>query len=468
MKIACFVFFVALNNVYAKINYGYDLGDFGFPGEFLTTFAASARALGMGKISSTLLEDSSISYLNPAGLIQLEKKDISLLQSNLFNDVTFQYIGFAFPFKYLIFGFSRIELSVKNIPKISQAGKNEGSFTSKELAYNLSFGIPLKHGFSLGVNTKILQQQIDIYSAPGIGLDLTGLFIASSLPDLYNELLRGFRFAIGVQNIVRPTIVLKEEKDTFPTNLILGLGWSYNKKFSIGIDTKFENVTIKPTLPRYHIGAEYIILDILALRVGSDYKDLSFGVGFKHGEFSLDYAYLANKNFNSNHFSLNIRFGKSVKEIEKERLEIFLPEIKEYYQNSLKYLDEKRFEDAKMEIKKILSIDPENVDAKNLQKKILKIDENRRKAKKDIQKAIELHHRNQEIQALKTKQEAILYYEDIIKELENEFLSIAENLIAINKFSDAEKIIVDTIWLNPENIKAAELLKKIKSLEFFK
>ncbi|HVO32500.1 MAG TPA: UPF0164 family protein, partial [Elusimicrobiota bacterium] len=70
----------------------------GQPDEFLS-YGAGARSLAMGAAFVGVADDASATYWNPAGLSQITRKEISLMQATLFADTTYDFYSLVFPSK---------------------------------------------------------------------------------------------------------------------------------------------------------------------------------------------------------------------------------------------------------------------------------------------------------------------------------------------------------------------------------
>ena len=66
-----------------------------YSNEFLN-IGVDAKSIGMGNAVSSTVDDVNATYWNPAGLINIERDEISLMHSNYFaNIANFNYISYA-------------------------------------------------------------------------------------------------------------------------------------------------------------------------------------------------------------------------------------------------------------------------------------------------------------------------------------------------------------------------------------
>src|SRR6185503_1785693 len=70
----------------------------GQAGSFLA-YGVGGRALAMGGAYYAISDDASAAYWNPAGLAQLQRKEVTTMQATLFASTKLTYFGYAHPLK---------------------------------------------------------------------------------------------------------------------------------------------------------------------------------------------------------------------------------------------------------------------------------------------------------------------------------------------------------------------------------
>jgi hypothetical protein len=283
------------------LDLGYAREDGGQAGAYLS-WGAGARSLAMGKAYVGLSNDASAVYWNPAGLTQLENKELTALYASLWEKTSYSFVSYAQPMvkgvkvysskgvegKELVaeeknqgtIGIALVNLSSSGFNKRDQYNEEQGTTGLSETTGIISYARPLNSELSGGINLKIAKQQIDTYSAIGYGVD-TGLLYK---PKNIGPLTVG----LSIQNLVAPRMKLKYETDKFPLDVRLGLAYRFmNDKLILAVDTdKTENRSLK-----MHYGIEYSPLNIFALRAGLDETEITAGFGLSIKNFSLDYAF---------------------------------------------------------------------------------------------------------------------------------------------------------------------------------
>ena len=111
-KIVIFTFYFLLST----FSFTYAGEDAGLPGNYLYSFSANARALGMGRAYTAIAFDSSAPYWNPAGLAKLVYTEGTFLFAPLFEDKVYYFLGIGYPLSYgSVFGISSGGLEVGGI-----------------------------------------------------------------------------------------------------------------------------------------------------------------------------------------------------------------------------------------------------------------------------------------------------------------------------------------------------------------
>ena len=330
-----------------------------YSNEFLN-IGVDAQAIGMSNAVVSSTSDVNSTYWNPAGLLQLKDKQISLMHSNYFaNIATYNFVAYATPIDdESALGFSMIRFGVDDILDTTQLIDDQGNinfdrinlFSTADYAFLFSYARRLKFkNLNYGVNIKIIRRIIgDFSSSWGFGMDFGIQFktsnnwnfglMARDITTTYNswsineERLGDIQNAIEGQNqeipsgteITIPKLQLGVSKEMDIKN-------SYTLLAALDLILKFEEnndiistnfASINPAL-----GIEFGYLDLVFLRLGmgnfqnelqfDNSKELSFqpnfGIGFKYKSIEMDYAFtdIGNQSIAlySNVFSLKFDFN---------------------------------------------------------------------------------------------------------------------------------------------------------------
>lgn len=297
------------------------------------------RALSLGgQYSPTDNTDGSAFYWNPAAVSLTQDKLISTMYSNQFGKLgdplsSYLHIGYTMGLgKGVGVSFNYIRNSISNIPYTTDPSPNGGTGLTKEqidnlflglnntgvnfsnadnalyisiaknLATNIGFGwqffsVPVE--IPIGVSFKYISQGFSgteavRYGGTGIGIDAgamlkfkVGDFVGSStygelafgatVKDLFNTPI-AWNTPLKVKNSIERATLLSfsyQQPLNFLASTLTGL---YTRNF------KYDGIT--------SLGLEYRFRDIIALRLGSYNRELTFGAGISaFRALYIDYAY---------------------------------------------------------------------------------------------------------------------------------------------------------------------------------
>ena len=247
-----------------------------------------AKAIGMGESHVAAADDLYASYWNPAGLVKLQKPQLALMHNERFADINYEHIGVAFPIgEKNSVGVSVNYQSYGEMQGRDQEGNETELFNAYDLAMVLSYARGFGDSLAVGVNAKLLREQIADENGSGFAFDFGGMYTMPDLP---------LSFGINAQH-VGPRIKYVEEAFLLPFTLRIGAAYRlWHESFLVTMDF------IRPTDNHnsFGVGLGYTILNILQLRSGYIYKlggndlgamsGLRAGFGLTLRRFQIDYA----------------------------------------------------------------------------------------------------------------------------------------------------------------------------------
>ncbi len=253
-------------------------GDAGQPGAFLT-YGAGARAMAMGRAFTGLADDATAVYWNPAGLSALTQNQVIVQYVSLVDGNNYQYLGYNHILPYIgTLGVGLIFLNQGEAEGRSSYNEVLESFTHNQLGVMLGFGSDITPQLAAGGTLKIVSQTLMNISGTGFGLD------AGLMYHPWPFLNTGLTF----RNLLAPAIQLKEEKEQYPMNLVLGVGvkvFEDKVKADLDVAKNLEQDVVKLCL-----GLEVSPIPRLFLRAGIDDTEIGMGAGYQYQGFQLDYA----------------------------------------------------------------------------------------------------------------------------------------------------------------------------------
>jgi hypothetical protein len=245
-----------------------------------------AKQIAMSNSDVALSDDVFSLFNNPAGLAQLNWRELGLYYSPApfgFNELANGYIAYTEP---LGFGSAGI------------GAMTYGFELYRESRLLLSFSTLYMNKFFAGVSFNY-----HIVSIQGYGSKSVIYLNAGSLGYLTDELRIGF----FIQNINQASFTSKE--DQIP--ILLNAGVSYNIYYNLSLNFAVEkdiryNASVKS-------GINFDLIDNLSLRIGfaNEPAEFSFGIGIHYSYFNFDYAVFSHPDLGLTHQAgITISFEK--------------------------------------------------------------------------------------------------------------------------------------------------------------
>lgn len=250
-----------------------------------------ARACALSESFAGVADDPSAIYWNPAGITQLSRIELLGMHNFWLLDMSYQYLAVVVPTRLGSFGAALAYSSSGNIPKYENFQKL-GEYTAYDVAGTIAYAKKL--GFlSLGLGFKIIQQKIEEESATGFAGDIGVLYEFNN-----------FKIGIAVQNI-GPGIKFIEVSDPLPLNYTAGSAFKWGSLLLTADIKKSRDDDF-----RLNGGAEFLIMNTLALRAGSNTANsFTAGAGVTYQKISVDYGLVPYKDIDTSHrISIRIRF----------------------------------------------------------------------------------------------------------------------------------------------------------------
>jgi transglutaminase-like putative cysteine protease len=266
------------------------------------------RPIGMSGAFTSVADDISAIYWNPAGLALVGHQEIMGTYANLYGtDIRDNYFAFLLP------------LSERQAVAIDwyHSGFDDGELGFGQNRFDLSYSLRPHSRVALGLNVKYVTQDINldgsnVRHSTGRGVDLGVL----TFP------LKGLKLGLIGQDIFDTK--LKDDKAgsgaVFPRTIRAGVSYDIRRFATVAFDVD----------DRYHLGTEIRPYEGISLRAGLE-KDrsgsedpcYSVGAGFEFSIFRFDYAYVMHPVLDAtSHMGLSLAFNFNPSRIRIEKVEV--------------------------------------------------------------------------------------------------------------------------------------------------
>lgn len=305
--------------------------------------STGARPLGMGKAFVGLADDVGSVFLNPAGLANPTRWQVTSMSGKLLEE--FNYLSFSglYPTQYGNVGLAYVGSSITGaLPTTIEAGSDPDDpiytvdLTTDAMSYYnnlmiLSYGDKLKRILDYPVFNFVNDRLPNLKKA-NFGANLKLYSVNLTGDHITGGNAAGTEVDLGIQGKPHPWISLGANlqnalpfamggklhydsgwEESYPAVLKLGAGFDlvgpetgkawrkigpHRIKLLTDMDYEVSRSSNIPTL--FHIGLEWKPLDLIAIRAGIDQEmvgvgqtenNMTGGVGVYYGDFRFDYAY---------------------------------------------------------------------------------------------------------------------------------------------------------------------------------
>jgi hypothetical protein len=198
-----------------------------------------ARADGMGETGVAIANDAYASYWNPAGLGFMRGREAALMHTNwlpnLASDIYYDFIAYRhFVPDVGTLGGHIVIMNLGEQIAMDERANYLGTFASYMMAITASYGTQLTRNASIGVNVKMVHQNLtDILAGKEKGKGKSTNFAFDFGYLRKDFLLRNLNFGVNISNI-GPKIAFIDvnQADPMPTNLRLGFGYTLGNQYN--------------------------------------------------------------------------------------------------------------------------------------------------------------------------------------------------------------------------------------------
>jgi hypothetical protein len=264
-------------------------GEAGTSGFMFLRFGNGARPSGLAEAFTAVSDDASSIYYNPAGMANIEGLELDLTHSEWLVDIRFEQVTLVNEMLGGAVGLNFTGVYYGELDRYGEAPTltPDGTFSPYDLALSGGYATDVLPNLSVGGTFKLIYSKIDFESASSWAIDL-GV--------LHRSKIKGLTLGASLLNL-GPQAKFVEEKFYPPLELRAGAAYKVTDErlkgsLLLSADAVFPNDSDVKILG----GAEYILKDILSVRLGykgnyySQGATIGFGVYYKGLKF--DYAYM--------------------------------------------------------------------------------------------------------------------------------------------------------------------------------
>jgi long-subunit fatty acid transport protein len=312
--------------------------------------APGARAAAMSGAFTSVADDASAVFYNPAGMTKVKKIDFMFSHTSWIADINHEYVGVVVPGGLMgTFGISACFVNMGDIQTtriddpttVMREDRGEGlpSYSCSDLALGLSYAYRFTDKFSAGMTAKFAQEKISGMTAGGLSFDIgtyymtgfktlrIGMAIVNFGSDMQfsgKDLQQDIKDTAMASNFTGTNYELTTTPFAQPLQFKLGLAYDFILPSNMTVITTGELVHPNDGSEKLLLGVEYGWSKMLFLRAGYRYDpdayekksgmdNFSAGLGlsrnFGTAKISVDYAF-TNLGYleNTHRFSLGLGF----------------------------------------------------------------------------------------------------------------------------------------------------------------
>jgi hypothetical protein len=289
---------------------------------------AGARAASMAGAMTNAGYDANAQFYNPAGLARMEYgADVLLNNTQWIADISYNSFAAAYTIEGIgTFGVHGLFTDYGDDIIGTRIAPNEDGYVTtgnvdvSGYSFGISYARNLSDKFSVGGTVKFIGQSLGSSLMNNNSLkDNKVSGVAFDFGTIFYPGWESFRFGMSVKNF-GPELTYEKESFEPPLIFTIGAAFDFLDMFQVqdqGLLVSIDLQHPRDYTERVHFGAEYIFMDILALRAGYktnyDNEGLTFGAGLLYEisgvNLKVDYSYNDMEYFSGvNRFTVGFSF----------------------------------------------------------------------------------------------------------------------------------------------------------------
>ena len=327
MKKLAHVFFALLISVVLSTPASAQLKKIAQTGLQFLKIENGARGAAMGGALTVVDNGSGSVFYNPSGIARMQNNTgLTAAQTQWIADISYSSFAVAQHFGNIgTFAVHGIFADYGEITGTQVADNEQGYIETGEVdvgafAFGVSYARNISDKFSIGGTAKFVGQNLGenlVNTGETRKNDVSG--VAYDFGTMFNPGWKSFAFGVSIRNFANE---FEYETESFELPLTFNIGASMNVMDLIGMEEQSLLLSVDAVHPRdfterLHVGAEYMLGGVLALRAGykanHDIESFSAGAGFNADlggrKIQIDYAFSSAEFFDSiNRFSVGFEF----------------------------------------------------------------------------------------------------------------------------------------------------------------
>lgn len=306
MRLALLLVLIISLGVTSRLYATFSQSDAGTSTANFLKLGVDARAAAMGNAFTSIRDDATSVYWNPAGLSKIRKHSISFMHALWFEDIFYDWVSYALPLKRKgTAGIGILYLNYGGIQETDDFGVERGVFWPYDLAVTVSYARSIS-GISLGGSLKYIASKIK-NTAFSIALD-AGVRYA-----LFDEKLS---LGLVVRNL-GPGMQYGSEGDPLAMDIKIGLAYRIFNDWLIALDAGAPLANEVGwgigSEYNYQLNKEIIISGRAGYNTNARYtgglNGLTAGTGVNYLGYNFDYALASFGKLGITHrFSISLKF----------------------------------------------------------------------------------------------------------------------------------------------------------------
>ncbi len=268
-------------------------------------FGSDARSTAMGQAYTSLVDDASAVFSNPAGLGMVENISLNFTHSEYLVDTKYEAVSAALAVDGIgTFGIGVIVLDYGDIietgfPAVGESDPRTGNILdASDFAIGVSFARKLSENFSLGGTVKYFKEDLAGIEASGVAFDVGTLFDTGYRGIKIGASMTNFGADVAFSgNGFEKTDSYTPQDIPLPQSFRIGISIdsrSFNENENFVVTGSVNLLKNADTVQRLPVGVEVMISKMLMLRggyvFGYDEGSYSLGAGVHISKFKVDYS----------------------------------------------------------------------------------------------------------------------------------------------------------------------------------